>query len=388
MLVVEPGAAPQNQCAASARFRVRAKDAIVQTLFRAGRLTQARRRIAVSNGIVVLMLHRIVPDSELSVCRSPRGMVLRESLFAQLLGYLRDTTRLITPQHFDFSRPGGLNHQSQRPRVLLTFDDGWIDNVVIALPYLKQAKVRACFFVATDLAGQLRPFWPERALSLLTYARLHDAIPTVLRSLDELYALTPARSSLRAGELVDEAFLAWLKQFPPAILLPWLDTLSERLANPVGSLGARHSAEAHQDPMERLMTWNNLDTLVQAGHIVGSHTCSHAILPSLSSLACAQELMQSRRALEEHFSEQSHRGLWLSYPNGSFSNPVRQAVRDAGYTLAFSTNPGIATPQSDPLFLPRVNVWDGALTDRQGAFCEKRLDYSLFWRTSHGLSGL
>jgi hypothetical protein len=33
--------------------------------------------------------------------------------------------------------------------------------------------------------------------------------------------------------------------------------------------------------------------------------------------------------------------------------------------------------------LPRINVWDGTLTDSTGQFSEKHLEYSLFWKTRH-----
>ena len=371
-----------HRYAAGAAFRSQARDSAVQALAVSGRLAHARRRIAKSGGVVVLTLHRVVPDDELSVCRSPRGMVLRESLFAQLIEYLCNTCSVLSPRQFILGSicPG------DRPRILLTFDDGWLDNVVVALPYLERAKISACFFVPTDLVGHLRPFWPERAVALLGYARAHGALPAVQQSLALLHSAAAGKPPLLADAVDEEPLLAWLKQFPLAALLYWLDSLSGSLRADAGATTATRPTQPSQDPMERLMTWSNLQKVVQAGHSIGSHTCTHAILPLLSEQACAQELQASRQALKEHFSWQSDTALWLSYPNGSASKPVIQIARNAGYAYGFSTTPGVSTSGSNPFLLPRVNVWDGTITGRLGSFCEKHLDYSLFWRTSHAAS--
>ena len=42
--------------------------------------------------------------------------------------------------------------------VAITFDDGYQDNATIAAPILRSLGLTACFFVATDMVGSLRPF--------------------------------------------------------------------------------------------------------------------------------------------------------------------------------------------------------------------------------------
>lgn len=390
MQAVEQGASELRGIRAMgpAPMRSRARDAVIRALGASGSLGRARRGVARSGDVVVLTFHRIVPDAEVAVCRSPRGMVLRESLFARLIEYLGEEAVFVSPQDLDrLDTHARAGHRS-RPRILLTFDDGWLDNAVVALPYLERAQVRACFFVPTGLTGRSRPFWPERVLGLLAYARKRGQLAVVKGSLEKLRAVRTTTLPYLGPPHADEALLGWLKQFPASELFGWSEELFGSLCDEAGKYfdePVPHSlpdAAAYPPPdlMERLMTWNQLRALTHAGHSVGSHTCTHAILPPLDQEPLAYELQASRNALWEHLPEQRD-SLWVSYPNGSASPAVLRAASDAGYRYGFSNAPGVWRSISNPFLLPRVNVWDGTLLDSSGAFCKQTVEYSLFWRT-------
>jgi peptidoglycan/xylan/chitin deacetylase (PgdA/CDA1 family) len=355
-------------------LRGRARHAAIHVLDRSGRLDSARRRIAASGDVLVLTFHRIVPDNQLALCRSPRGMVLRESLFARLVDSLHARANIISPEEADV-----FAWHCSRPRVLFTFDDAWLDNAEIALPYLTRAKIKACFFTPTSLTGQATPFWPERMLDLLRHAHRHGRLSTINLLLERLRSGAPTEPPRVLGAETEEALLAWLKQFPSAKLLRWIETTRECLQEQTGvSMHGKVS-----DPMERLMSWDQLRALRHAGHSIGSHTCTHALLPQLDYEAMMHELKASRRALEEHVPQQRRNAPWLSYPNGSASRTVSLAALDAGYQCGFLNAPGLWGSNSNPLLLPRINVWDGTLVDSNGVFSDKHLEYALFWRTSH-----
>ncbi|MET7622717.1 polysaccharide deacetylase family protein [Streptomyces sp. NPDC005408] len=65
-------------------------------------------------------------------------------------------------EEFDAYLPSGLiseggPHRPDRPTVLVTFDDGYRDNVTYARPILDRLGVRVVFFVCTGLVGQRSP---------------------------------------------------------------------------------------------------------------------------------------------------------------------------------------------------------------------------------------
>ena len=372
-------------------LRSRARDAGIRTLHASGSLQRAREKIAQRRDIVVLTLHRIVPDATCGTCRSPVGMVLRESLLQELLHYLGENATFVSPDEVDTDYSVTLDDKSRRPRILLTFDDGWLDNWTTALSLLEKVRAHVCFFVATALLGTQCPFWPERMLGLLAFARRNNLIPIVIRSLHKLRTKTsqplPASTVLHAEEPV----LRWLKQFSAPDLFCWID----ETLHVVHAEALKRSADLTHapmlsmptDPTERLMTWDHLRMLVERGHRIGSHTCTHPILPQIDESSMKDEIRSSRDELLKHLPQQNGKPLWISYPNGSSSPSVLQASRDAGYQYGFSNSTGVWGSTSDPFLLPRVNVWDGTLLDSNGHFSEKHLDYSLFWRTNRAISG-
>ena len=103
-----------------------------------------------------------------------------------------------------------------------------------------------------------------------------------------------------------------------------------------------------------LMDWRALQTLAAAGFLIGSHTMTHPRLPTVSATACRDELMTSRRVLEDRLGQQV---ADLAYPFGAFDASVRAIAAEAGYRSACTTRPGLASVDDDPLALPRVNVY-------------------------------
>ena len=103
------------------------------------------------------------------------------------------------------------------------------------------------------------------------------------------------------------------------------------------------------------LTWAQLHALEQSGVEIGSHTVHHAELTSLSDPAALQELIQSRSSLEQHL---GHPVQWFAYPAGKFDAHSEELVRQAGYVLAVTTQPGAVQSGRAPLALHRYEVLD------------------------------
>jgi peptidoglycan/xylan/chitin deacetylase (PgdA/CDA1 family) len=102
-----------------------------------------------------------------------------------------------------------------------------------------------------------------------------------------------------------------------------------------------------------LMTKAQLHTWIDSGFEVGSHSCSHPDLTTLSREAIMNELMESRVALG------AITGRSVStfcYPFGCYNSNVAGCVEQAGYRLAVTTQRGRARAIDDPYRLPRVSV--------------------------------
>ncbi len=106
-----------------------------------------------------------------------------------------------------------------------------------------------------------------------------------------------------------------------------------------------------------LLDWNGMRALLAAGHECGSHTLSHPRLTRVSSAECRNELVDSRRRLEDELGVSvSH----FAYPFGVYDERVREIAIESGYRTACSVRPGWSPPDDDLHALRRVHVLGGA----------------------------
>jgi peptidoglycan/xylan/chitin deacetylase (PgdA/CDA1 family) len=100
-------------------------------------------------------------------------------------------------------------------------------------------------------------------------------------------------------------------------------------------------------------SWPELETLVDAGWEVGSHTRTHPRLPELTDAELATELQGSRRDCEQRLAVPCRS---IAYPYGDVDERVAEAVADAGYLFAAELPGNFRTP-SAALRCPRIGLY-------------------------------
>lgn len=105
--------------------------------------------------------------------------------------------------------------------------------------------------------------------------------------------------------------------------------------------------------LDKMLTWAQIRDLAAAGVEIGAHSHSHPQLDQLPDAELHQELSESRTQLEECTGAAVRT---LAYPFGYSSKRVRHAVRSAGYRYAASVRNVLATPEEDPLRIPRLTI--------------------------------
>lgn len=97
----------------------------------------------------------------------------------------------------------------------------------------------------------------------------------------------------------------------------------------------------------RTMTWDEVREWASRGVRIGSHTVSHAHLPTLSDEEVRAELVDSKARIEEELARECS---WIAYPYGEHEDRIRQRARSAGYARAFA----LRTPGRDEYAVSRV----------------------------------
>jgi peptidoglycan/xylan/chitin deacetylase (PgdA/CDA1 family) len=104
---------------------------------------------------------------------------------------------------------------------------------------------------------------------------------------------------------------------------------------------------------KKLLDSGRIRELEREGVTFGSHTKSHPFLTGLSAGELAEEISGSKSALEETLSAPVE---FFCYPYGDRSTTVEEAVREAGYRAACTTDRGFVRRGDDPFTLKRVRV--------------------------------
>jgi peptidoglycan/xylan/chitin deacetylase (PgdA/CDA1 family) len=321
------------------RLRSRLASAVVSLGVARATLSVARRRKP-PTFLTVLNYHRVIAPDE--AAEIDQGVVdaTPEGLDRQL-GLLR--------RHFTFASLGELlsfvDGQALPPNpALVTFDDGYRDNLHQALPVLQRHGVRATFFVATKYVAERRLFWWDRVSWIVKHARRRRfSLPRpepVDVDLDEGGVSDAERrlhGIVKKNHGLDlEGFLQSLARAADA---PWSEAVEAELVR-------RH-----------VMTWDDVRALRRAGMDIGSHTRTHRVLQTVPTDQLADELAGSRSELEAQVGEPIRA---IAYPVGrpvAGFPAIRSALAEAGYRLGFAYRTGRQDlGRFDPLDVHRFSV--------------------------------
>ena len=109
-------------------------------------------------------------------------------------------------------------------------------------------------------------------------------------------------------------------------------------------------------PLQPLLTWDQIRSMAQRRIEIGSHTCSHPRLTELDSARLAEELGDSKKAIENYLQKPVQH---FCYPYGAHDVRVVAAVQSAGYRTAVTTMRGRSAAGASMLALPRVKISKG-----------------------------
>ena len=132
---------------------------------------------------------------------------------------------------------------------------------------------------------------------------------------------------------------------------------------PTGVIDGTETLSWYDDPPP-MLNWEQVRTLDRGGTLqFGAHTVTHPNLTAISNDAARREIVGSKAALEARV---GHPVATFCYPAGLFGARERSLVAEAGFKLATSCEPGLNTPETDPLALRRLQIGrrDGMLDFR------------------------
>jgi peptidoglycan/xylan/chitin deacetylase (PgdA/CDA1 family) len=216
--------------------------------------------------------------------------------------------------------------------VALTFDDGYRDNLDIAIPLLEELRLPATFFLVPGLLSRETRAWWE----VLGWGFVRSARSTVQ------WAGHVLQTRGRAGR----ASFTWVVE-----QLKTRDrTARDRL---LAELLELLEPEGEPSDGDLFLDWGGARELVRRGFSVGSHSMHHAILSRETAEDQVRDLIDSRRRLEAELGVPME---LLAYPNGTradYDANTIDAARRAEHSFAFGIHAGIVVDTTPPYAVPR-----------------------------------
>ena len=233
--------------------------------------------------------------------------------------------------------------------ILLTFDDGYVDNYTAAFPELRQLGIPAVVFLCTGPIETRTLLWWDRVVRVVQSLR-RDGV----RSYEANEDVSRAVSALLSGALKGSDVTAC------TLLGRLIDMLKDLPAARREPIIARLESDAlvseHGDPM---MTWEMVREMSDAGIAFGAHSVTHPVFSQLTPEAARFEILESKRCIEERLDEPVTAFAYPYGKRGYFDTTSVEALRACGLAWAYSTENGVDTPQSnDPYVLRRNGMRD------------------------------
>lgn len=308
----------------------------------------------------ILTYHRVLEDRQARKADTQPGMCVTKHSFTKQMKFLSE--------QYDPISLGELSDalENNRPlpekAVVVTFDDGWLDNYTIAFPILEQLNVPAIIFLPTDLikSDKLPAFihaslllgepgiWPDKAVAAFK--------EVVAKS--KLDQTDPALEGRKLDATRTNAFnyMVTLMHLRAADL--------DKVIELMMSSGGIESEKWYSQRW--LINWDEIREMNRSVISFGSHGQSHDLMTDISLEQVKAELVESRRVIEAELSQPIK---LFSYPNGNYNEDVKEVVREAGYSCAVTQDGCLDNEQlPDRYSLRRLNMNEGATLGPLGRF--------------------
>jgi peptidoglycan/xylan/chitin deacetylase (PgdA/CDA1 family) len=302
-----------------------------------------------SDCLTVLMFHRVQPSFARERSQADPLYTVTPELLAGIVAFLKRNYAIVGAQDVLSS----LKHETALPDrpALVTFDDGWRDNLEWALPVLRS--LPWLLFVAAD-AVDADCWWQEVLLWALRSGRA---------SYTELWE---AAHTGQPDDGVDT-------QDVLALLLRYGALKAERRDS---ALRAHEDALRGRGDARQMLDADDLAVLRTEGVDIGAHGAAHLPLSRLDD--AAGDLRRSRDVLQRFATVPA-----MSFPHGRYNGAAVDAARALGYSALF-TSDAILNPcpdgwlQSD--VIGRISLNPAAISGAKGELAPQRLAAKLYLR--------
>ncbi len=294
---------------------------------------------------------------ELKYSRYPEIKGLDIRLFEEQIEFMKKNFNIVTMEQVIecWNSPNGSLPENA---LLLTFDDGYIDNFVCAFPILKKYGVQGSFFIPGRTFTENVLLDVNKIHFTLASAKIQDLVKDLFYELDaqrEKHPQLEKNNVLFEKYAVESRFDTKETIFVKRVLQTAID---ENIRNEISSNLFKKYVGLQEDIFARELYMNRdqIRLMKNEGMFIGLHGYDHYWLGNLNKDELKEDVDKSLEVMGEFVDKDS----WvLNYPYGSYNEEVIEYISSRGCSLAMTTDVAVADSDRDSRYeIPRLDCND------------------------------
>lgn len=288
--------------------------------------------------------------------RYPEIKGLDIALFRQQIEFMKENFNVVTMEQVMDATEGKI--ELPEKALLLTFDDGYLDNYLFAFPILEEFGVQGSFFIPGKTFTTHQLLDVNKIHYILASADIEELVKDVKKEMDyyrgQEYDFAPTE------ELFHEYAIANRFDAKETIFVKRMlqTVLPEKLRNTISSnLFEKYvGVTEEQLAYELYMTEEQIRTMKRHGMFIGVHGYDHYWLGDLPKDQMHQDITKALEVMDE-FIDRKH---WvMNYPYGSYNKDVLDYITKQGASIGLTTDTRVADLKRDNVLeLPRLDCND------------------------------
>jgi len=263
---------------------------------------------SIPNKCLILLYHRV---GAVNKRLDPYSLTVSPENFSEHLRILKNYNVISLSELIKRINDKNLNNNY----VVITFDDGYADNLYIVKPLLEKFNIPATFFLTSGYSGKY--FWWDKLAAFLEF------FPNKKREfIDYIYDILKHLSYNEKQNFINQIFLL--------------------------------SFSTDSKGLMKCMSKDEIISFASSSLIeIGGHTVNHFPLGTLEKQYQKQEILKNKEDLENLLQKEIN---LFSYPNGNYNNDTINILKENSFVCGLTGSLGINSSSSDIFLLNRFSV--------------------------------